>query len=143
MLSSHLYRFSFADEKHFPDSPVLEYGNGDGTVNIRSLRGCLRWTAAAEQLQEGKKSSSNEGNSSSKPLSKLAELSLVKRARSSQKRGGFLEMKRGVHVAGNTPGKYPKRVFHEEYSGVNHMQILRDKGVIQYIRDAVGRMNAN
>ncbi|XP_023240594.1 group XV phospholipase A2-like isoform X1 [Centruroides sculpturatus] len=38
-------QFYYKDMDSFPNSyPELEYGDGDGTVNVRSLRGCLRWT---------------------------------------------------------------------------------------------------
>jgi len=29
--------------------PKLEYGNGDGTVNSRSLEGCVRWADMQKQ----------------------------------------------------------------------------------------------
>lgn len=35
---------------HFPlKYPKLQYGNGDGTVNSRSLEGCVHWTAMQKQ----------------------------------------------------------------------------------------------
>jgi lysophospholipase-3 len=40
---STVEKMTYKDVGHFPDKPTLENGNGDGTVNIRSLRGCLRW----------------------------------------------------------------------------------------------------
>jgi lysophospholipase-3 len=40
---STIERMSYKDATYFPDRPGLIMGNGDGTVNIRSLRGCLRW----------------------------------------------------------------------------------------------------
>lgn len=36
------FRITFK-EGNFPDSPDLIYGDGDGTVNVRSLEACLRW----------------------------------------------------------------------------------------------------
>jgi len=33
----------------FPSEPSLVKGDGDGTVNIRSLKGCLRWEGAQKQ----------------------------------------------------------------------------------------------
>jgi len=37
-------QFFWKSHKDFPDSvPTTVYGNGDGTVNIRSLRACSRW----------------------------------------------------------------------------------------------------
>jgi len=33
----------------FPTEPSLVKGDGDGTVNIRSLKGCLRWEGAQKQ----------------------------------------------------------------------------------------------
>jgi len=33
----------------FPTEPSLVKGDGDGTVNIRSLKGCLKWDGAQEQ----------------------------------------------------------------------------------------------
>ena len=36
--------------KQFPDyPPTTEYGPGDGTVNLRSLRGCLKWNGHQKQ----------------------------------------------------------------------------------------------
>jgi len=36
--------------KQWPDQqPVTHYGPGDGTVNLRSLHGCLRWTKKQKQ----------------------------------------------------------------------------------------------
>lgn len=37
------------DKNKFPDHPNLEYGDGDGTVNLRSLIGCLRWQGKQKQ----------------------------------------------------------------------------------------------
>lgn len=31
------------------DTPTLVYGNGDGTVNLRSLEGCLHWKGIQKQ----------------------------------------------------------------------------------------------
>ncbi|XP_076325381.1 lysosomal phospholipase A and acyltransferase-like isoform X1 [Tachypleus tridentatus] len=40
---STIESFSYAEDE-FPDGqPTITYGNGDGTVNLRSLLGCLRW----------------------------------------------------------------------------------------------------
>lgn len=40
---------TYAKDK-FPDSnPSLVYGDGDGTVNVRSLHGCLRWSTQQSQ----------------------------------------------------------------------------------------------
>lgn len=37
-------------EKQFPDSsPSTDYGPGDGTVNLRSLHGCLLWRGKQKQ----------------------------------------------------------------------------------------------
>ena len=33
----------------FSDDPELVMGDGDGTVNIRSLRACLKWTGEQNQ----------------------------------------------------------------------------------------------
>ncbi|XP_014661427.1 PREDICTED: group XV phospholipase A2-like [Priapulus caudatus] len=42
-------RFAWKAGK-FPDhQPTATYGDGDGTVNMRSLRGCLRWERAQKQ----------------------------------------------------------------------------------------------
>jgi len=35
--------------KNFPDDPSYIYGNGDGTVNDRSLQACLLWQGKQEQ----------------------------------------------------------------------------------------------
>jgi lysophospholipase-3 len=59
----------------FPDGyPGFLYGDGDGTVNKRSLEGCLNWQ-----------------------------------------------------------GKQKKNVYHETFSNLDHMGILRDKRVLSYI----------
>ena len=42
-LHCEILRLLYKDVKHFPDKPSFDLGNGDGTVNIRSLRGCMRW----------------------------------------------------------------------------------------------------
>lgn len=40
--SNFFFRITFK-EGNFPDSPDLILGDGDGTVNVRSLEACLRW----------------------------------------------------------------------------------------------------
>lgn len=55
--------------------PQLIPGNGDGTVNARSLEGCLHWQ-----------------------------------------------------------GKQKQRIYHQPFPGVNHMEILRNGSVLDYIR---------
>lgn len=42
------FRISFKQNK-FPDEPDLIYGNGDGTVNARSLEWCLQWQDKQKQ----------------------------------------------------------------------------------------------
>jgi len=62
---------------HFPDhQPKMTFGDGDGTVNTRSLRGCLRW--------QGKQTSN-------------------------------------------------KQVFYANYSGVDHMSVMTDPRIINYL----------
>ncbi|XP_054719504.1 phospholipase A2 group XV-like [Uloborus diversus] len=39
----------FFPAKKFPDEPTIVYGNGDGTVNVRSLEACLRWQGQQKQ----------------------------------------------------------------------------------------------
>lgn len=36
-------QFYYEDMEDFPDYPKYVHGDGDGTVNLRSLRGCLKW----------------------------------------------------------------------------------------------------
>ncbi|PRD28714.1 UNVERIFIED_CONTAM: Group XV phospholipase A2 [Trichonephila clavipes] len=36
-------RLNYTEPKNFPDKPVLEFGEGDGTVNLRSLQVCSNW----------------------------------------------------------------------------------------------------
>ncbi|CAG0887974.1 unnamed protein product [Cyprideis torosa] len=40
---STIEHVTFASQKKFPDSPTLVMGDGDGTVNIKSLRICQSW----------------------------------------------------------------------------------------------------
>ena len=43
-------RFVFLKEKDFPDTqPSVVYGDGDGTVNLKSLRGYERWMGKQKQ----------------------------------------------------------------------------------------------
>ncbi|GFQ78904.1 phospholipase A2 group XV [Trichonephila clavata] len=42
-------RLDFRDTAHFPDNPKLVLGNGDGTVNIRSLEACKKWIGKQKQ----------------------------------------------------------------------------------------------
>ncbi|KAL7307235.1 hypothetical protein TKK_0000957 [Trichogramma kaykai] len=58
--------------------PQLIPGNGDGTVNIRSLEGCMHWT-----------------------------------------------------------DKQKQKIYHQPFPGVNHMQILSDKKVLDYIKNVL------
>jgi len=94
----------YPDEKYFPDKPTLQYGNGDGTVNARSLRGCLNWSSDVKRRR--------------RYLGKRHWLSSL-----------------------DTTG-HPT-VFHKEFPGVDHMKILTDGGVIQYIKQVMFRMNNN
>lgn len=65
----------------FPDhQPKITFGNGDGTVNEKSLKGCLRWE-----------------------------------------------------------GQQKQRVFYKQFNKIDHMSILSDPLVIQYIRSVVNR----
>lgn len=68
-------RMVYAKDK-FPDSsPTLVYGDGDGTVNVRSLEGCLQWET-----------------------------------------------------------QQPQPVYHQAFNGSDHMGILSDPRVLDYIR---------
>jgi len=108
---STIESMSYKDETYFPDKPGLIMGNGDGTVNLRSLRGCLRWADGNPKDLKRKKAFSVT-NLIEKPYSKLkTKLS-----------------------------KKPK-VFHEEFPGVDHLAILINPDVIAYIKHTVGGMN--
>ncbi|XP_015921524.1 lysosomal phospholipase A and acyltransferase [Parasteatoda tepidariorum] len=39
----------YRNTSHFPDNPKLIYGDGDGTVNVRSLEACLLWQGKQKQ----------------------------------------------------------------------------------------------
>ncbi|ODN02819.1 Group XV phospholipase A2 [Orchesella cincta] len=106
--------FTYTNGKYFPDKPSLVYGNGDGTVNVRSLRGCLRWASAREW--------------------KLKNDSKVVRTKTHRFVGNW----RKKHFS--APETSPK-IFHQEFPGVDHMEILRDKGVYDYVREVVSKMN--
>lgn len=42
-------RLDYAKPTGLDGTPTLVMGDGDGTVNVRSLRGCDRWPAMTEQ----------------------------------------------------------------------------------------------
>ncbi|GFQ97858.1 phospholipase A2 group XV [Trichonephila clavata] len=42
-------RLNYMESKSFPDKPVLEFGDGDGTVNLRSLKVCSSWQGRQKQ----------------------------------------------------------------------------------------------
>ncbi|XP_055933165.1 phospholipase A2 group XV-like isoform X1 [Argiope bruennichi] len=42
-------RLDYRGTSHFPDNPKLITGDGDGTVNIRSLEACKRWSGKQQQ----------------------------------------------------------------------------------------------
>ncbi|GFY59931.1 phospholipase A2 group XV [Trichonephila inaurata madagascariensis] len=42
-------RLNYTQPKSFPDKPVLEFGEGDGTVNLRSLQVCSNWRGRQKQ----------------------------------------------------------------------------------------------
>lgn len=90
--------FYYKEDKYFPDRPSLNYGNGDGTVNIRSLRGCLRW--AGKRLRIGPK--------------------------------------RRIRVEGT---KQSQPVHHQEFPGIDHMEILKDDSVSDYITTVMKTIN--
>ncbi|CAH1270757.1 PLA2G15 [Branchiostoma lanceolatum] len=72
------YQFSYT-AKEFPDlQPTTIYGDGDGTVNLNSARGCLRWREQQKQP-----------------------------------------------------------VFYQTFEGAEHMKILANQTVIEYIKDVV------
>jgi len=108
----------FKETKDFPDNPSLNMGDGDGTVNIRSLKGCLRW-------------SSTNFKSKSLVLHKRGLVNLTWSSR-------FLRTRPHINVVGTKS----QRVFHKEFSGVDHMEILRHDGVIDYVAEAVKRINS-
>jgi lysophospholipase-3 len=100
-----VFRLYYKKKSDFPLKPQLVFGNGDGTVNIRSLRGCLRWAEGDPRLLKRRKSLGKENG---------------RRKKKKQK---------------NSP------VYHVEFPGVDHMTILKDSQVINYIRRIVGNMN--
>lgn len=61
--------------------PKLQYGNGDGTVNSRSLQGCVHWTSMQKQ-----------------------------------------------------------KVFHQVFPNADHMKILRDERVMDYIAQLMEKL---
>jgi len=68
-------------EGKFPDNkPKISFGNGDGTVNIRSLEGCLEWR-----------------------------------------------------------GRQIKAIYHQAFTGLDHITIMTNSDVIKYIKDIVLR----
>lgn len=109
----------YKEEKNFPDKPNLNFGNGDGTVNIRSLRGCMRWSPK-KRLSVIRRSHSPRRN-----YDRLAKWNWV----SELKKEGVRTQRSAVH--------------HQEFPGVNHMEILRAEGVVTYIRDAVQKINSD
>ncbi|GFQ96262.1 phospholipase A2 group XV [Trichonephila clavata] len=42
-------KLDYSNPKDFPYSPKLSFGNGDGTVNARSLEACSRWQGKQKQ----------------------------------------------------------------------------------------------
>lgn len=102
---------SYKDAAQFPDKPILQFGNGDGTVNIRSLRGCLRW----------------QNTEDSKMYTNKSQAFKYKKKWKMKKEAAF--------------GKGRPKVFHEEFSAVDHMAILTDPRVLSYIKSVVGKMN--
>ena len=103
--------------KYFPDKPTLIYGNGDGTVNDRSLRGCLRWNADAN----------------APPLSSNSYKPRI----SAKKKKKWLLQQKAAGYSSNSNNK----VYHQEFSGVDHMAILTNPDVLTYIKNAVQSMN--
>lgn len=94
----------YKKKSDFPLKPQLVFGNGDGTVNIRSLRGCLRWAQGDPRLLKRRKGTTKY----------------------------FLRKKKKQKIP---------PVFHTEFPGVDHMAILKDPQVINYISATVGGMN--
>jgi len=46
----YLIKEKFKKQKKFPDTqPTVRYGDGDGTVNLRSLHGFKRWIGKQKQ----------------------------------------------------------------------------------------------
>jgi len=102
----------------------MVFGNGDGTVNIRSLRGCLRWADGDPRLLKRKKGYSKKVH---RHIDYQQMLKSGDRTHPKKKHD-------------RKSGSKPK-VYHEEFPGVDHMQILKNAQVINYIRDTVGKMN--
>ncbi|XP_035211136.1 phospholipase A2 group XV-like [Stegodyphus dumicola] len=48
-VNNTVVKLDFRNTSHFPDNPKLIYGDGDGTVNIRSLQACLQWQGKQKQ----------------------------------------------------------------------------------------------
>lgn len=46
---SFFFRLFYKPGTFLDDTPTLQYGDGDGTVNIRSLQGCLHWRGVQKQ----------------------------------------------------------------------------------------------
>lgn len=42
-------KFHYSESQWFDSQPTVIYGEGDGTVNVRSLHGCLRWESKQKQ----------------------------------------------------------------------------------------------
>ena len=75
------FRISYKPNS-FPDGyPDFLYGDGDGTVNRRSLEGCLMWD-----------------------------------------------------------GKQKQKIYHQTFSNLDHMNILHDKRILNYIQELVGNI---
>jgi hypothetical protein len=109
--------------------PGLVYGNGDGTVNIRSLRGCLRWADGDVRVLKRKKN-----------YSKKVQRELDYQESLKSRKGGVERVEKKKKPK-PLPNIIKDKVHHEEFAGVDHMAILKDPQVIAYIKDTVGRMN--
>lgn len=117
---------TYKDLSYFPDKPNLTFGDGDGTVNIRSLKGCLRWIPQTKVPWKIKRKQ------------KLEYMKLYKKYRSAGlKMPDFSTFQSLV----SRRFKTKPSVYHQEFPGIDHMEILRDAGVILYVKNTIGKMN--
>jgi hypothetical protein len=119
----------YKDVSYFPDKPNLTYGDGDGTVNIRSLKGCQDWVSGGER-----------DSWSHRRKHKLRYMRLYKKYLAEGVKIEDFDTFRTLLERRFGPKKAP-RVYIKEFGGVDHIQILRDAGVTTYIKNVIGQMN--